>query len=403
MKTQNRRNFLKNSLITASGLPLIGSLMEKPNLNLLQEPEKKLVYRTLGSKTGLKVPIISMGTGDTDNPKLVEAALDGGIKLLATSQYYGNGKNEEMLGGVIKGRSRDSYLIMTSVMPDGIDHKEGMFTAASTEESFTKKFDGSLQRLGLEHVDILLLPFAAKRESVFFEPLLRAMENIKRKGKARFIGIATHKLEHEAINAAADAEIYDVILTAYNFRKKNIKEINEALNYATATGLGIIAMKTMAGAYWDKERTKPINTKAALKWALQNESIHTSVPGITTFEQLAQNLSLMNDLKITDQENADLLADVQLREGVYCQQCGECIPQCPKSLDIPTLMRSYMYAYGYQNMAHAQNTLSYAMARDIPCNLCDTCSVECKMGFDIKRKVTDIARLKDVPMDFLRG
>ncbi len=36
-------------------------------------------------------------------------------------------------------------------------------------------------------------------------------------------------------------------------------------------------MKTMAGAYWDREKTKPINGVAALKWVLQNENIHTTV------------------------------------------------------------------------------------------------------------------------------
>ncbi|HEY4788555.1 MAG TPA: aldo/keto reductase [Bacteroidales bacterium] len=402
MKKDNRRNFLKNSFIAASGIPLIASALKPSLKTTFAETEKKLVYRTLG-KTGLKVPIVSMGTGDTDNAKLVDAALSQGIVLLATSQYYGNGKNEQMLGEVFKGRKRDSFLIATSVMPDGIDFKNGLYTDASKEEPFMKKFEGSLQRLGLDHVDILWLPFAGKRESVFYEPLLKAMENIKKQGKARFIGIATHSYETEAIRAATDTKIYDVIMTAYNFRKKNIAEMNEAITYAASAGLGIVAMKTMAGAFWDKERTKPINTKAALKWVLQNENIHTTVPGFTTFDQLDQNMKIMADLQLTDQEKTDLVADIQLSNGVYCQQCGECIPQCTQSLDIPTIMRSYMYAYGYKNLTHARQTLTYTGTTLNPCDNCTSCGVNCKMGFDVKQKITDIARLKNVPSDFLLG
>jgi len=163
-----------------------------------------------------------MGTGDTNDPGLVKAALDSGIKLLATSPYYGDGNNERMLGQIMKDRDRDSVVIMTSVLPDGVDHKNGLFTDASKMESMAPKLEASLERLGVEYVDILLLPFAAKKESVFFEPLLKGMEQIKKQGKARFLGIATHSWEPEAIRAAADTKIYDVIMTAYNFRRQNI-------------------------------------------------------------------------------------------------------------------------------------------------------------------------------------
>ncbi len=84
-------------------------------------------------------------------------------------------------------------------------------------------------------------------------------------------------------------------MISYNFLKTNREELDEALRYAADKGLGIIAMKTMAGAYWDKERTMPINTRAALKWVLKNENIHTSVPDCGDFNQLNQDLEIMSD------------------------------------------------------------------------------------------------------------
>ena len=253
-------------------------------------------------------------------------------------------------------------------------------------------------------VDVFRLGFAARRESVFFEPLIKALEKFKAQGKTRYLGIGTHSFEPEAIRAAADVGIYDVVMTAYNFRKNNIQEINEAIEYAAGKGLGIIAMKTMAGAYWDRERTQPINTKAALKWVLQNKNIHTTVPDCSSFDQLYQDLDLMKDFELTDEKKRDLKRPSEgMSAGIYCQQCGRCIPQCPKGLDIPTIMRSYMYAYGHKNLAHAQQTLKSAKVPDAPCSGCSTCQVDCIMGFDIRNKVSDITRLRDVPEDLIRS
>lgn len=403
MSTNNRRDFLRKGILAATIAPVAASsLMGAENAPTESKPKNTdLKYRNFG-KTGLKLPIISMGTGDTDNPRLVEAAMEKGIVLLATSQYYGNGNNEKMLSTVIKSKKRDSFVLATSAMPDGFDHKEGIFTGAANPDAFLKKFEGSLERLGLEYVDIMFLPFMAKRESVLFEPMLKVMEKIKKSGKARFIGIATHAWEHEAIRAAVDVKIYDLAMTSYNFRKNNLSELNESIDYAAKAGLGIIAMKTMAGAYWDKDRNQPINTKAALKWVLQNENIHTTVPGITSFDQLQQNIDLLKNLELTKEEKLDLVQPItSLPNGIFCQQCGECVGQCSKSLDIPTLMRSYMYAYGYKNLKHARETLFMSEVNGNVCDDCNTCHVKCASGFDIKAKVADISRLKAVPGDML--
>ncbi len=261
-----------------------------------------------------------------------------------------------------------------------------------------------MKRLDMDPIDIFLLPFVARRESVFFEPLLSVMEKIKKQGKARYIGIATHSWEHESIRAAVDVGIYDVIMTAYNFRKRNTSEIDKALGYANENGMGIIAMKTMAGGYWDNDRKEPINKKAALKWTLKNKHIHTAVPGFSTFDQMYEDLSVMEDLQLTEHEKSDLkLADTNLLGGMFCQQCGTCLPQCRKNYDIPTAMRSYMYAYGYKNLRHAQQCLRDAILPENPCSECTSCHVNCTMGFDVRIKLVDIARLNSVPEDFLVG
>ena len=389
---ENRRTFL------GKGIAGLAATVACPQLSRATEQQQT---RKLGT-TGLELPAVSMGAGDCNDANLMKTALDSGLKMLATSTYYGDGNNERVVGEAIKGRDRDSFVIMTSAVPDGINHKEGLFTEKSRAKPFLKLFEGSLKRMNLDYVDIFTLPFAAKRESVFFEPLLKAMETVKKEGKCRYLALATHAWEEEAIRAAVETGVYDIVMTAYNFRKQNGKKIGIAIQEASEAGLGVIAMKTMAGVYYDKERTKPINTKAALKWVLNNPHVHTTVPGMTTFSQLKQNIEVMQNPGLSDEEEKSLqLGHMADPTGLYCQQCGSCVSQCLQKLDIPGFMRSYMYAYGYRNRFQAKKTLLTAIADGAACESCSICSVSCRMGFDIPTKIEDIRRLEKIPDDFL--
>src|SRR5512147_224864 len=125
MKPNHRRDFLKKSIMGLSGATLLsGAIKASESTIPSTKSASDLPVRTLG-KTGLKIPVLSMGTGDTNNPALVKGALDQGVKLLGTSGYYGNGNNEAMLGGLLKTLPRSSYMVATSAMPKGTDHQNG--------------------------------------------------------------------------------------------------------------------------------------------------------------------------------------------------------------------------------------------------------------------------------------
>lgn len=398
---QNRRKFIKNSLLSTAVAGLTGRYYVTGG-NADDLSDNKFIYRTLG-RTGIKIPVVSMGTGNTSNAALVKSALNKGIKLLGTSEIYQSGNNEKMIGTAIKELPRDSYMIMTSSGDlSWMDTETGVLNNTFTLDGYLKRVKGSLSRLGIDYIDILIQSFAAKRESVIHEPLLKAMEYLKKEGLVKYTGIATHRNEPEAIRAAVDVGIHDIVMTSYNFLKTNREELEDAIRYASTAGLGIIAMKTMAGAFWDKERIKPINTRAALKWVLQNKNIHTAVPDCSDFDQLAQNIEIMSDIELTGTEIKDLVPPAgELTSSIFCQQCGECLCQCPHGVDIPTLMRSYMYAYGHQNLPHAQSTLTSIGLTKNPCLECATCNIQCSMGFDIRKKIRDISRIIDIPKDFL--
>jgi predicted aldo/keto reductase-like oxidoreductase len=200
-----------------------------------------------------------------------------------------------------------------------------------------------------------------------------------------------------------DSEVYEVVLTAYNFNQPHLDKLEPAIERAAKAGLGVVAMKTQAGAFWDRERQQPINMKAALKWAMNNPNVHTAIPGFANFEEMETDLSIMEELTLTPEEIKDLrLNESNKRAGLFCPQCGDCLTQCDRDLDIPTLMRSFMYAYGYRDLAKAKDAVRHLDLSHIPCESCDGCRVSaCPMGFDVRGKVLDIARIRDVPEDFL--
>ena len=191
-------------------------------------------------------------------------------------------------------------------------------------------------------------------------------------------------------------------MPAYNFRKTNKNETKKAIAYASSKGLGVVAMKTQAGVYWDRRSKDMINMKAALKWVLKDKNIHTSIPGFSNMDELSESFSVMENLTLTPAELQDLrISDSSADFGLFCQQCNRCVDQCSHHFNIPALMRSYMYAYGYRNPLRAKETLQSIELETVPCSDCRSCEVACTIGFDIRNKVLDIIRINEVPSEFL--
>ncbi|MGB6865733.1 MAG: aldo/keto reductase [Candidatus Aminicenantaceae bacterium] len=397
-----RRNFLSKGLAAIAGsvaLPYLGCKGTAPKEG---EAKPKLVYRTL-DKTGLKLPVVSMGSMEATSEALVRTALDSGIAHIATSHHYQRGKVQQFIGRIIKDYDREKILLGTAATPRPVDWRSGTFSKDTDIAKFEKDFEQSLKNLDVDFVDIFYLPYVGKKESATFEPLMNSMEKIKKAGKTRFLGAASHSFVPEAVRAVADSGFYDVVMPAYNFLLADIEERKEAVAYAAGKGLGVVAMKTMSGVSWltGERQVAVSNPKAALKWILQNENIHTTVPGFTTFEQLETNLSIMEDLTLTPEETKFLeLARLNQNKSLLCQGCGTCLKQCSAAPDIPTLMRCYMYAYGYHDLALAVQNLKSVKENPIACTNCTSCVVSCPMGFNIKEKALDIIRIRDFPQEF---
>ena len=399
MHSTERRSFLKNSFVLASGallgVPAHGQEKRSSGKAEPGQPkpaDKKQIIRTLG-RTGLRMPVVSMGVMNSGNPALVRAALEAGMTHFDTAHGYQKGRNEEMLGNVFKDYPRDAFTIATKVQSESGDSPAAVL-------DWLSKVDVSLKRLQMDSVDILYLHSVGSRERALAPAMLEALQKAKESGRTRFVGLSTHSNEPEVMDAAVESGVYDVLLTAVNFKQDHYPSVKAAIARAAKAGVGIVAMKTMAGGYYDRAKTLPINCKAALKFIVQDPHVTTAIPGFTTFDQLAENNSVNYDITLTEEER-DSLAAGSLEGGLYCQQCSHCVSGCKNNVPIPSYMRAYMYTYGYRNLGLAHAVLSEIGTKQDPCLDCASCTAECVKGFPVRDRIADVRRVSEIPEEML--
>lgn len=393
----NRRGFIKSSVLGTAGAFVSTSAIG----NQANGKEKKapVVTRKLG-KTGIELPVVSFGLMRSDSANLVRAAYEMGYVHFDTAYSYMNGNNELMLGETLKDYPRDSLVISTKVKSDDVDNRTYVMGPGATKEAFLAKFEESLVRLQMDYVDILYFHQPPVPEVALAPQYLEALAEMKAQGKARFLGLSTHQNEPDLIQAAIDSDVYDVVLVAFNFKHQKAEQIKEKIALANDKGLGIICMKPMAGAFMDAERQRPLNCKAALKWVLQDQNVHTTIPGITTFEMLAENFSVMEDLEMNAEEKAHL-EEAKLMAGIYCGGCDECTRQCKQQLPVHQIMRAYMYAYGYKHYENAYSLMAELGLSSDPCSGCDGCTVKCPKDVLVADRIAGVSKLMGLPGDML--
>jgi uncharacterized protein len=397
--TSSRREFLSSAILGLTSAGVL-DLSDKIGLNKekqknIFEPKKKTIYRKLG-KTDIKIPIVSMGVMNAFVVELVQKSYESGIRLFDTAANYGNGKSEEALGEAIKQLGvRNKVIIATKGLYGnlrrGLDSKQ-------LKERFLDIFNGSLKRLQMKYVDILYLHDCTKAEDVNNQGILEAFTLLKKQKKIRYAGVTSHQGTPQVLDEVCKLGFHDVVEIAFNFTLADYKDLHEAIKKTYEKGIGIVAMKTQGGGQWWREirpnewDIKDINQTAALKWVLNNKYITTAIPGFTNYDQLSENFSVASDLEYTDKEK-EFLSNRKIDLGMtFCRQCSYCVNTCPYGVDIPSLMRTHMYAAQYNNFYQARDTFM-GIPRDqslIICNNCQTCNAKCKTSMDIAGRIEEL-------------
>ncbi|WP_432491312.1 aldo/keto reductase family protein [Kineococcus auxinigenes] len=150
-------------------------------------------FRHLG-RSGLKISEITYGNWLTHGSQVendaaiacVRAALDAGISTFDTADVYANTAAETVLGQALKGERRESLEILTKVyFPTG---PKGHNDSGLSRKHITESIDGSLRRLGTDHVDV----YQAHRYDVStpLEETMQAFADVVRAGKALYVGVS---------------------------------------------------------------------------------------------------------------------------------------------------------------------------------------------------------------------
>jgi len=383
--------------VVSAGLELSG--YSQAEAAKQETPAPEISYRVLG-RTGLKIPLISFGVMNSDNPDLLRRAFDLGLNHVDTAHLYLRGNSERVIGEVVEQRgNRDSVYIATK-MRFARDRERHVFTneatarePAPTEENLFQQLETSLERLRTDYIDILYLHSCYSPAMATYEPLMKALVKAKEQGKARFIGVSTHRDEANVIRSAVDAGVYDVVLTSYNYLQDHKDAVGKAIAYAAGRGVGVVAMKTQGGKRLNQQEGVEINHQAALKWVFANPHVCTAIPGMTTFEQMDSNYAVMADLELSEAEERELKLASLLPGTYFCQSCRECVPTCPERVEIPSLMRAYMYAEAYGNTIQAEETIGgLPENRGLGvCADCTSCQARCRRDLPIADRVREMA------------
>src|SRR5580700_10721036 len=165
---------------------------------------RPMKFRKLGS-SDIEVSEISLGSWLTYSGGVareqakacVDAAFDVGINFLDTANVYGRGAAETLLGEVLAGRERSSYVLATKVFFPMSDTDRGL-----SAQQIHKQIDASLQRLQTDYVDL----YQCHRydQHTPLQETMSALSDVVRAGKARYIGFSEWPAERIAESLALD-------------------------------------------------------------------------------------------------------------------------------------------------------------------------------------------------------
>lgn len=344
-----------------------------PKFALAESPDQ-MPTRTLG-RTGLQVSVLGYGAMQVSDPDIIQHGLDQGITYIDTADCYLGGRNEKVVGDAAAG-IRKRLVIATKVH-------------ISKEPRMRKSVDKSLASLGVKKVDIMQLHGLSSRDQVVRKDIQQTMRKMQKEGKFSFTGVTTHSNQVEVLEAVVEDGFYDVVLVAVNFRSS--PKLFKTIKQAADAGVGIIAMKTQNGGYQGGVWPELTAHQAALRYVLDQPGIHLAVPGMLSRKMIDENLEAVTRKK----DLADLLelenyrADLQ---GRACSFCSECIGQCRHGTGGLDVARILMYSEGYRDIDLAVSRGKEVLSRINLCSACETCTVRCSQGIDIKASALKVLR-----------
>ena len=219
-----------------------------------------MIRRSLGAH-GPEVSAIGLGlsgmsdvhgqANETESIATIRAALDSGVTLFDTADFYGMGHNEILLREALRGRAREQVVISDKF--GGLRDPEGRFIGNDGRPASVKNFLAyTLRRLGTDYVDIYRL--ARLDPTVPIEDTIGAIADMVKAGHVRYIGLS--EVGPDAIRRAQAVHPISDLQIEYSLLSRNIEA--EIIPTCRELGIGITAYGVLShgllSGHWSKER-----------------------------------------------------------------------------------------------------------------------------------------------------
>ena len=390
-----RRQFLQTSLLTTAA-STIGVAPPPTLAQAASEKARVQRYQRLG-RTALEISDISFGGGQIPSASLVLRAIDQGINYFDTAPDYG--RSESVIGEALSKRGQRDKVYIASKFCRPVGYEEGVshLQLGSSKADYKAAVDGSLKRLRTDYLDVVFVhaiggvrDTEGERRRLLDEAMLSAFQELKQEGKARYLAVSSHgpyQMEQLLTEAVASGH-YDVIMPAFNFLK--FPRVPEVLRLAQEKGVGVVAMKTLAGARdaGVVAQDTPFE-QAAFKWVLKHPEVSGLVVTIKRVSDLERFLPASGQaFTALDQQALDRYAGAYGRD--YCRTgCSDCEPACPYGVAIASILRFEMYFSEYGDQKRAMHEYARLGVKADACRDCADapCNSACPHGLPVAAKL----------------
>ena len=290
-----------------------------------------------------------------DGVKLLRNAYEGGFRFFDTARAYSD--SEEKLGEALADVREHIFLATKTMAKDG--------------EGFKRDLDASLKLLKTDYIDIYQFhnpSFCPKLGDG--SGLYEAMEEAKRQGVVRHIGITNHRI-HVA-REAIESGLYETLQFPFCYLATD-KDL-ELVEMCREADMGFIAMKALSGGLIT-------NSAAAYAYLAQYDNV-LPIWGVQRQSELEEFLRYMDEPPaLTEELRAVIEGDRKELSGNFCRGCGYCMP-CPVGIEINTCARMSLLIRRSPSDKQLTEKAQAMMKKIENCLHCGACAKKCPYGLD---------------------
>ncbi|VYT21623.1 General stress protein 69 [uncultured Blautia sp.] len=331
--------------------------------------------------------------------KMVDTAIQAGVTYIDTAYPYHNGDSEPFLGRILKKYNRKDYFLATKLPIWNV----------KTLDDAKRLFDEQLQRLDTEYVDFYLLHCLDKEkwQTVLDLNLIPYFEELKAQGKIRFFGFSFHD-DFEVFEQIATYRKWDFCQIQYNYVDTDIQAGDKGYALTESLGIPLVIMEPVKGgslsflpddiaASLKAERPDSSISSWALRWVASKPNVKVVLSGMSTMEQVEDNLHTFGKFEPLTEKETNLIAktadNIKKRTKNGCTGCAYCMP-CPFGVDIPKNFRIWNELSMYGNKEKAKQAFFHDLnsaARADQCQKCGKCETVCPQGISIRENLAEAA------------